>query len=106
MPFPGLQPIETVDDFTRFAAFAAVGFNSLHEIVCPSVMEEKHALPDTPEGSCSELIGAGRTLCDTVRKIFPHVVDEQVGEEIHGPVGKRGARTRRRAAGNHPASGK
>jgi len=41
---------------------------------------EKNALPDTPEWSYSELIGACGALCDAVRKISTHVVDEEVGE--------------------------
>ena len=79
---------------TLFASLsvAPVGFDSLHQIARPSVMEEKDALPDTPERSRSELIGACATLRDAVRKTSTHVVDEEVGEEIHGLVGKRGAR--------------
>src|ERR1700732_1350140 len=68
-------------------------------------MEEKDPLPDTPERSCSELIGACATLRDAVRKTSPHVVDEEVGEEIDSLVGKRGTRVRRGAAGNHLAGG-
>src|SRR6202521_4690673 len=69
-------------------------------------MEEKDALPDTPERSCSELIGACATLRDAVRKSSTHVVDEEVGEEIHSLVGKGSTRVRRGAAGNHLAGGK
>jgi hypothetical protein len=43
-------------------------------------MQEKDALPGTPERSCSELIGACATLRDTVRKTSAHVVYEEVGE--------------------------
>src|SRR5579863_6241489 len=68
-------------------------------------MEEKDALPDTPERSRSELIGARGALCDTVRKISTHVVYEQIGPEIHGLVGKRRTRNLRGTAGNHPAGG-
>src|SRR5580704_1947719 len=68
-------------------------------------MEEKDALPNTPERSCSELIGSCATLRDAVRKTLTHVVDEDIGEEIHSLVRKRGTRNLRGAAGNHPASG-
>src|SRR5579863_6674257 len=68
-------------------------------------MEEKDALPDTPERSRSELIGARGALCDTVCKISTHVVYEQVGPQIHSLVGKRGTRNPRGTAGNHPAGG-
>src|SRR6266849_1997787 len=88
LPLPSGQPIETVDDLVCLASVAPVGFDSLHQIACPSVMEEKDALPDTPERSCSELIRACATLRDAVRKTSTHVVDEEVGEEIHSLVGK------------------
>ena len=95
-----------VDDLVCLAIVAPVGFDSLHQIACPSVMEEKDALPDTPERSCSELIGASATLRDAVRKTSTHVVDEEIGEEIHSLVGERGTRVRRGTAGNHLARGK
>src|SRR5580658_9518156 len=68
-------------------------------------MEEKDALPDAPERSRSELIGARATLRDAVCKISAHVMDEEVGPEIHGLVRKRAARDLRGATGNHSASG-
>src|ERR1700726_1632086 len=94
-----------VDDPICFAIAAPVCFDGLHQIACPSVMEEKDALPDTPERCCSELIGACATLRDAVRETSTHVVDEEVGEEIHSLVGKRDTRVRRGAAGNHLAGG-
>ena len=84
--------LKCVDDLICLAALALVGFDRFHQIACPSVMEEKDALPDTPERSGSELIGARAALRDAVRKTFTHVVDEEVGEEIHRLVGKRGTR--------------
>ena len=98
--------METVDDLIGLATAAAVSFDSLQQIACPSVMEEKDALPGTPERSCPELIWACATLRDAVGKTSTHVVDEEVGEEIHSLVGKRGTRIRRGAAGNHLAGGK
>src|SRR5271170_4506918 len=68
-------------------------------------MEEKDALPDAPERSSSELIGACGTLRDTVCQISTHVVYEEVGPEIHGLVGKRGTRNLRGTARDHPAGG-
>lgn len=66
-------------------------------------MEEKDALPDAPERSRSELIGACATLRDAVRKTSTHVVDEKVREEIRSLVGKRGTWDLRGTTGNHPA---
>ena len=100
------QPVETFDHSGCLAAWTSVGFDSLHQIACPPVMEEEHALPNTPQRSCSELIGARTTLRDTVRKISTHVVDEEVGEEVRSLVGKRRAGALRGAAGNHFAGSK
>ena len=102
----GAQPIETLDDLICLATVAPVGLDSLHQVGCPSVMEEEDALSDTPERSGPELIGACATLRDAVRKAFAHVVDEEVGEEIRRLVGKRSTRVRRGSAGNHLAGGK
>jgi hypothetical protein len=78
--------METVDNLIGLAIFAFMSFDSLYQIACSSVMEEKHALPDTPERSCSEFVGACGALCYAVRKPSTHVVDEEVGEEIHSLV--------------------
>lgn len=67
-----------------------MSFDGLHQIAGPSVMEEKDALPDTPQRGRSEFIRARATLGDAVRKTFTHVMNEEVGEEIHRPVGERG----------------
>ena len=70
------------------ATGALVVLDSFHQVGGASVVEEEDALPNTPERSGSELIGAGATLRDAVRKTFPHVVDEKVGEEIHRLIGQ------------------
>jgi len=77
--------------------------NSLDEVAGPPVMEEEDSLPHSPKRSGSELIGAGAALCDAVCEIYPHVVNQQIGEKVHGLVGKGGARNRGRAAGDHVA---
>src|SRR5580704_5167117 len=87
LPLPSLQAIEAVDDLICLAVLALVGLDRLHQIVGPSVMKEKDALPDAPERSCPELIGACAALRDAVRKTFTHVVDEKVREEIRSLVG-------------------
>jgi len=101
-----VQLIETVDNLTCLAIVALMGFDSLHQIACSPVMKEKNPLPHTPERSCSEFIGTCGTLCDAVRKISTHVMDEEIGEEIHSLVGKRRTRAGRRATGNPLACGK
>jgi hypothetical protein len=99
------QSVETFDHSRCLAAWTSVKFNSLHQIACAPVMEEEQALPNTPQRSCSELIGARATLRDAVRKTSTHVVDEEVGEQIHPFIGKRGTRACRGTAGDHLASG-
>ena len=83
----GGQPVELADDRIGLATCTSAGFDSLHQIAGPSVMEEEDVLPGAPERSGSELIGACAALRDAVRKTFTHVVDEQAGEEIHSLVG-------------------
>jgi len=98
--------MEVLNDSIGLATLTLVFFDSLHQAACPSVMKEKDPLPDTPERGGSELVGAGATLRDAVRKTSTHVVDEEIGEEIHSLVGERGTRVRRGTAGNHLARGK
>src|SRR5882724_4378550 len=85
------QPIETFDDFICLAAAALVISDGFHQVGRPSVMEEKDALADAPEGSCAEFVGAGATLRDAVGEAFAHVMDEEVGVKIGGLIGKGGA---------------
>src|SRR5580692_8130433 len=49
---PSVQLFETVDDLTCLAIAALVGFDSLHQIACSPVMEEKNPLPHAPERGC------------------------------------------------------
>ena len=71
---------------------ALVGIDRLPQIAGASVMEEKDALPYTPKRSRSERIRAGASLRDTVRKTCTHVVDQEIGEQVHRLIGQRGAR--------------
>ena len=68
-------------------------------------MEEEDALPDAPQGSGSELIGAGAALCDAVGEAFAHVMNEKVRVKIRCLIGKCGTRTGRGGARNHRARG-
>ena len=88
------------------ATRAPMRLDSLNQVSRPTVMEEEEALSDTPQRSGPKLIGARPTLSDAVRESFAHVVDEEVGEEVRGLVGKRRTRVRGRAARNHLAGGK
>src|SRR5207249_10594679 len=97
--------VEALDDPVCLAAAALVGPDRLDQAGGSSVMEEEDALPDAPERSGPELIGAGAALRDAVRETPAHVVDEKVGEEIHRAVGQRGARVCRGAACDRLAGG-
>src|SRR4029077_7830531 len=101
----GGQPTEALDDSIGLAARTLVVFDSLDQVACPSVMKERDTLPNTPERGGSELVGAGATLRDAVRKTSTHVVDEEIGEEIHRLVGEGRPRVRRGASGDHLARG-
>ena len=76
----GGQPIKALNDSIGLATGTQVLFDGLHQAACPSVMKEKDALPNAPERGSSELVGAGATLRDAVRKTSTHVVDEEIGE--------------------------
>ena len=80
------QPIEMFDDLICLAAAALVISDGFHQVGRPSIMEEKDALSDAPERSGAELVGAGATLRDAVRKTFAHVVNQNVGPQIHGLI--------------------
>src|SRR5579863_4259371 len=77
-----VQPVEMFDDLICLALAAPVIFDGLYQIVRPPVMR------------------------DAVGKISSHVMDEQIGPEMRRLIGKRRARGRRGAGGNHLASGK
>ena len=104
--FVSAQLIETIDDLICLTTAAPMELDSLYQVARPSVVEEEDSLPNTPERSRSELIGACATLGDAVREADAHVVHENVGEEVHRLVGERSARDGRGAARNHLASGK
>ena len=93
------------DDLICLAAMALVSPDGVNQIGRSPIMEEEDALPDAPQGSGSELIGAGAALCDAVGEAFAHVVNEKVRVKIRRLIGKRGTRTGRGAARNHRARG-
>src|SRR5882724_2584397 len=100
------QLMEMFDDSVCFAALAAVFADGLEQVAGASIVEEEDALPQAPEGSGAELVGARATLGDAVSEAFAHVVDEQVRVKIGGLIGKRSARASRGAARNFCAGGK
>lgn len=106
LPLLHLQPVEPLDDPICLARLASVCLDSLYQVGRSPVVKQEDALPDTPERGGPELIGAGAALRDPVRQAAPHVMNEEVGEEVHLLVRKSDTRIRRGAAGNHLARGK
>ena len=76
------------DDGVCLAAFALVSVDRLQQIAGPSVMKEKDTLPYTPKRSGSELVRTCAALRDTVRQALPHVVDQEIREQVHRLIGQ------------------
>src|SRR5271157_4870817 len=95
------QPIEMLDDLIGLAALALVISDSVYQVGRPSVVKEEDTLSDAPQGSGSELVGAGAALRDAIGQAFAHMMHDKVREEIRRLIGKRGTRIGRRAARNH-----
>src|ERR1035438_7030840 len=93
--------IELFDDLVGLAATALMGSDGVHQVARPSVVEEEDALPDSPQGSGPELVGAGAALRDAIGQAFAHMMHDKVGEKIRRLIGKRSARTGRGATRNH-----
>ena len=93
------------DDLVCLAASAPVSSDGVYQVGRPTVMEEENTLSNPPEGSGSELVGAGATLRDAVGESFAYMVDEKVREKIRCLIGKRSTRAGRGAARNHRARG-
>lgn len=87
----GGEAVEALDDAIGFAARAPVVVDGFNEVGGASVVEEEDALADSPERRGTEFVGAGAALGDAVGETFAHVMHEQIGEEIDGLTGERGA---------------
>ena len=87
------QLVEMFDDLICLAAMALVSPDGVNQVGRSPIMEEEDALPDAPQGSGSELIGAGTALCDAVGQALAHVVDEKVRIKVRRLIGKRGTWT-------------
>src|SRR5256884_7768423 len=94
-----------MDDPIGLAASALVRPDGFHQVGRASIVEEEDALPDAPKRSGPELVRAGGALRDAVGQAFAHVVNQQVGEKVHGLVRQGGAWNRRGAARNHLTRG-
>jgi hypothetical protein len=92
LPLLHLQPVEPLDDAICLAALASMCLDSLCQVRSSPVVEQEHALPDTPERGGSELIRAGADLRDPVCQTRAHAMNEEVREEVHLLVRKSDTR--------------
>jgi hypothetical protein len=76
------QRIEVVDYPIGFRAITLVFADDLEQISGASVMQEKHPLPESPQGSGSKLVWPGIPLRDAVPQPVSHVVQQQVRKQI------------------------
>ena len=58
-------------------------FNSLHQIVCSTVVQKKNAFPETPERCRAELVVFRLALRDAVIELCTHVVKRKIRKEIY-----------------------
>jgi len=92
------ERIEDPDDCVRFRCVkgkeipAAMRLDRLAQVRRSSVMQEEQPLSQTPQRGSAKLPGARLSLRDSVGQPWAHVMDQQVGEEIHRLVAQRSDR--------------
>ena len=92
------QRIEQVDGDVRFRRLVhlvlrtAVFVDGVDEIGRAAIVQEEDSLAEPPERRAPELVTARLTLADIVRQPRPHVVEQQIGEQVDPLVGERGDR--------------
>jgi hypothetical protein len=89
------ERIEVPDDCVRFRGVAGketpalVCANRLPQIRGSSVMQEEKPLSQSPQRGGAKFPGARLSLRDSIGQPWAHVMDQQVGEEIHRLVAQR-----------------
>ena len=83
------QTVEVPDDGVGFRAGARVILDRLHKIGRPPVMQEEQPLAQSPERSRTELIRSRTSLRNPIGQPRPHMVNQQIGEQIRLDVAKR-----------------
>ncbi len=59
-----------------------MSFDRREQITRPAVVEKIHALTQSPQRSRAKLIGTRCALGETIGKARPHMVDQEVGEQV------------------------
>jgi hypothetical protein len=92
------ERIEVPDDCVRFRGIAGketpalVRANRLPQIRGSSVMQEEKPMSQSPQRGGAKFPGARLSLRDSIGQPWAHVMDQQVGEEIHRLVAQRSDR--------------
>ena len=79
---PRIQGSKVIDDRISFGPPTGMRFNSLTQIIRPSIMEEEQASSYTPQWRTPKLPRAGFALGDSIRQSLTHIMKLQVGEEL------------------------
>src|SRR5262249_12136728 len=94
--FLGLwQVLERLDDRVCFGGVTSAGaaalmrLNRLEQVRGAAVMEKKKPPAYPPQGSGAELARASLPLRDPIGQAWPHVMEQQIGEEIDGLIAQR-----------------
>jgi len=66
--------------------------NCRQEVVCAAIVQEEDSLADAPEGRTAKFLRACPALGNAIREACSHVMDQQVGEEIHRLIAQGGDR--------------
>ena len=69
-----------------------MGPDGLQEVVGATIVQKEDALAQSPQGRRTKLVRAGIALNDVISQYRPHVVDEEIGEQIRRLVTERGWR--------------
>src|ERR1700691_4350442 len=64
-----------------------MGVYCLQQVCGPAIVKKKQALADAPERGRAELVRAGETLSNSIRKIRTHMMNGEIGVRVVGDTG-------------------
>src|SRR5882762_3121288 len=88
----GAQVEEVVHHPIRFAAFAGMQADCVNQVSGPPVVQEEDALANTPQRRGPKFVRSCRALSNAVRQSLPHVMHQQIGEQVHRLARQGGTR--------------
>jgi hypothetical protein len=92
------ERIEISDDYVRFRCVkgketpAAMRLDRFAQVRGSPVMQEEQPLSQSPQRGSAKFPGARLSLRDSIGQPWAHIMDQQVGEEIHRLVAQRSDR--------------